>query len=308
MKTSPSEWYSRGRYLAVAGRRVFTVDVPAVAGAPPAPPVLALHGFPTSSWDFADAATELSNRGRRVILFDYTGFGFSDKPADLTGSVFDHADAAIAVVQAAEATRVLIWAHDLGTSVATELLARGERGELPFEIAGLVLMNGGVYVEMSRPGLAQRLLMSRAGPLFAYFNSRGIFVRQMRQLFGHPPAAGLLDAMWDLVALQQGHLRMARTIRFMDERVRFRDRWIGALTRARMPVLVAWGGRDPVTRLAIGERLAREIDGATLVAWDDLGHYPHVEDPVRAADAVAGVRTLADGVINEVVGAPPLTR
>lgn len=89
--------------------------------------MLALHGFPTSSWDFADAATELSRHGRRVILFDYTGFGFSDKPADLTGSVFDHADAAIAVVQASGAPRVVIWAHDLGTSVATELLASRAR-------------------------------------------------------------------------------------------------------------------------------------------------------------------------------------
>lgn len=150
-------------------------------------------------------------------------------------------------------------------------------------------MNGGVFVEMSRPWLGQRLLMSRAGPLLARFNRRGIFVRQMRQLFGREPAAGLLDAMWDLVTRENGHLRMARTIRFMDERVRFRDRWVGALARVRMPVVVAWGGRDPVTRLAIGERLAREIEGATLVAWDDLGHYPHVEDPVRATDAVAGV-------------------
>jgi pimeloyl-ACP methyl ester carboxylesterase len=290
VKTTPAEWHSRGRYLTIAGRRVFTVDVPAADGCPPAPPVLALHGFPTSSWDFADTANELSARGRRVILFDYTGFGFSDKPADFSGSVFEHADAATAVVLASRAERVLIWAHDLGTSVATELLARRERGELPFEIAGLVLMNGGVFVEMSRPGLGQRLLMSRAGPLLAYFNRRGIFVRQMQQLFGRAPAPGLLDAMWDMVARQHGHLRMARTIRFMDERRRFRDRWVGALTRVRMPVVVAWGGRDPVTRLAIGERLAREIDGATLVVWDDLGHYPHVEDPVRAADTVATVR------------------
>lgn len=291
MITTPADWHARGRYLTIAGRRLFTVDVPAAAGSPPTPPVLALHGFPTSSWDFADAAAELAKRGRRVILFDYTGFGFSDKPADLTGSVFDHADAAIAVVQASGAPRVVIWAHDLGTSVATELLARRELGELPFAIAGLVLMNGGVFVEMSRPGLGQRLLMSRAGPLLARFNRRGIFVRQMRQLFGQAPAAGLLDAMWDLVARERGHLRMAQTIRFMHERVRYRERWVGALRRAAMPTVVAWGARDPVTRLAIGERLAREIEGATLVAWDDLGHYPQVEDPARAAEVVA--RTLA---------------
>lgn len=289
MNTTTAAWHARGLHLTISGRRLFTVDVPAAAGSDPASVVLALHGFPTSSWDFADAATELATRGRRVILFDYTGFGFSDKPADLTGSVFDHADAAMAVVKASGAPQVVIWAHDLGTSVATELLARRELGQLPFEIAGLVLMNGGVFVEMSRPGLGQRLLMSRAGPWLARFNRRGVFVRQMRQLFGREPAAGLLDAMWDLVVRERGHWRMARTIRFMEERIRFRDRWVGPLTRATIPVVVAWGARDPVTRLEIGQRLAREIDGATLITWDDLGHYPHVEDPVRAADALTGM-------------------
>ena len=289
MNTTPSDWHTRGRMLDVSGRRVFTVDLPAGHEASGAAPVLALHGFPTSSWDFADAALALSKRGRRVLAFDYIGFGFSDKPANLTGSVFDHADNAIAVVMASGAARVTIWAHDLGTSVATELLARRERGELPFEIAGLVLMNGGVFVEMSRPALGQRLLMSPAGPLLARLNNRRIFVRQMRQLFGREPAAGLLDAMWDLIARDDGHLRMAQTIRFMAERVRFRDRWVGAATRATLPVVVAWGGRDPVTRLDIGERLAREIPGATLMTWDDLGHYPHVEDPARSADAVTGL-------------------
>ena len=289
MKTTPAAWEARGRPLDVSGRRVFTVDVAAAPDAPGAAPVLALHGFPTSSWDFADAALELSKRGRRVITFDYTGFGFSDKPANLTGSVFDHADTAIAVVKASGATSVSIWAHDLGTSVATELLARRERGELPFEITGLALMNGGVFVEMSQPALGQRLLMSPAGPLLARLNSRRIFVRQMRQLFGREPEPGVLDAMWDVIVRDDGHLRMARTIRFMAERVRFRDRWVGALTRVTLPVVVAWGGRDPVTRLDIGQRLAREIRGATLVTWDDLGHYPHVEDPARSADAVTGL-------------------
>ena len=109
MNTTPAAWHARGRYLDVSGRRVFTVDVPAAreasGAAPVLAPVLALHGFPTSSWDFADAASELSKRGRRVIAFDYTGFGFSDKPANLTGSVFDHADTAIAVVHASGASR-----------------------------------------------------------------------------------------------------------------------------------------------------------------------------------------------------------
>ena len=70
----------------------------------------------------------------------------------------------------------------------------------------------------------------------------------------------------------------AETIRYIEERSRFRERWIGALERLDIPVLVAWGEKDPVAVLAIAERLAGEIPGAGLVTWDDLGHYPQVED------------------------------
>lgn len=285
MTISPADWLALGKHLALPGARVFAVDLAPQASFPRTP-VLVLHGFPTSSWDFAEAAAEVARRGRRVLLFDDVGFGFSDKPAGASGSVFDHADAAAAVVRAAGVNAVCLWAHDMGTSVATELLARGERGLLPFTVAGIVLMNGGVFVEMSRPALGQRLLMSRAGPWLARLNRRRLFVGQMRRLFGRPPADGVLDAMWDLVAREDGHLRMPETIRFMHDRVRFRARWVGALTRTTVPVLVAWGARDPVTTLAIGQRLAREVPGAALVSWDELGHYPHVEDPGRVANDV----------------------
>jgi len=165
--------------------------------------------------------------------------------------------------------------------VATELLARRELGGTGFDIASVVLMNGGVLVEMSRPALGQRLLMSRAGPWFARFANRRLFTAQLARVFGRPPAPGVLDAMWLLASHGDGARRLPTTIRFMQDRQRFRQRWLGALSRIDRPVLVAWGARDPVTHIGIAHRLAREVPGATLVTWDDLGHYPHVEDAAR---------------------------
>ena len=34
------------------------------------------------------------------------------------------------------------------------------------------------------------------------------------------------------------------------------------------------------------EQLAREIPNAKLEVWDELGHYPQVEDPRRVVDTV----------------------
>lgn len=295
MRLTPQQWRLLGHEVPLPDARVFALDL-AAEGAPPRErtALLALHGFPTSSWDWAEAAPLVAASGRRVLLFDGLGFGLTETSADAACSVFDQADAAIAVLRAAGVARVHIWAHDMGTSVATELLARREQGLLPFDVASVVLMNGGLYVEMSRPAVGQRLLMSRAGPWFARLGRRAIFAAQMRRLFGRVPDPGVINSMWDLVAHDGGTRRLPTTIRFMGDRARFRRRWIGALERSGLPVLIAWGGADPVTRLDIGQRLARDIPGAELQTWDDLGHYPHVEDAVRVARDVSAFLSRVD--------------
>lgn len=263
--------------------RIFAVELGGGSGTP----VLALHGFPTSSWDFAEAAEVLAASGRRIVLFDFLGFGFSDKPHDAGYSLFEQAEIAIAVARALGVERAHLWAHDMGTSVATELLALRERSLLPFEVASVVLMNGSVHIEMAQPTIGQRLLKSPAGAAFARVARKEIFVAQMRRIFARRPDGAVLDAMWSLLAREDGPLRLPMIIRYMEERVRFRRRWIGALERIDRPVLVAWGAKDPVARMAIGERLARETPGADLVSWDDLGHYPQVEQPARVAATIA---------------------
>ena len=286
---SPETWRKRGRTIDLPDGRIFAVELGGGTGLP----VLALHGFPTSSWDFAEAGGALHTRGRRVILFDFLGFGLSDKPHDAGYSLFEQAEVAIAVARAFDVSGAHLWAHDMGTSVATELLARRERGMLPFEIASVVLMNGSVHIDMAHPTVGQRILKSPAGPLFARIARKPVFFAQMQRIFARPPPQGALDGMWGLLVREDGTMRLPSIIRYMDERVRFRRRWIGALERSDLPVLVAWGAKDPVATLAIGERLARETPGAELVTWHDLGHYPQVEDPERVAETIG---TFLDSV------------
>lgn len=277
------EFRARGRFVPTVDGKVFAI----ASGKEDAgePPVLVLHGFPTSSWDFADAIELLAPR-RRVVALDFLGFGWSDKPPELGYSLFEQADATIAAAEAFNLRRVHLWAHDMGTSVATELLARRERGLLPFEIASLVLMNGSVHIEMAQLTLGQRVLKSPLGPLFARLNNRRTFKAQLRRVFARPPSDAELDAMWELAAREDGPARFPQIIRYTEERARFRRRWIGALERFDRPALVAWGRLDPVAVAPIAEQLAREIPGAALLFWDDLGHYPQVEDTARVVKDV----------------------
>ena len=53
-----------------------------------------------------------------------------------------------------------------------------------------------------------------------------------------------------------------------------------------MPALILWGGRDRLIPPDDAKRFHRDIAGSTLVIFDDLGHAPEEEDPVRTVEAV----------------------
>ena len=78
--------------------------------------------------------------------------------------------------------RVLLVAHDMGTSVATELLARDIEGRLKARLAAVLLFNGSMILERASLTLAQKLLRSRLGPLAARLSSERSFRAQFRRI------------------------------------------------------------------------------------------------------------------------------
>jgi pimeloyl-ACP methyl ester carboxylesterase len=306
-----NDWRAQGTRHRVFGRDVFAVSVGPTAGPtagpthgpPGAPsdtePILVLHGFPSSSRDFSAALPRLASL-RRVVVHDHLGFGLSEKPADYSYSLLEQAEVALGLWRSLGIARGHLVAHDYGTSVATELLARRERGLCPVDFASVTFCNGSVHLDLAHLTPAQRLLRRpRLGPIFARLASRRVFVAQLRRILGDPASVpeSELDAMWEGLTRVQGRERLAALAGYMDERVRFRARWIDPLTRLDLRCHILWGRRDPVALPAIAEQLAREIPGATLTWLDDLGHYPMLEAPARWADAVLaflGPRTAPD--------------
>ena len=93
------------------------------------PVFVLLHGFPSSSFDWRGLLAE--GREHAALAFDFLGFGLSSKPRDGDYSLFRQADLTVGAdpPRARRPPRFIV-AHDMGTSVATELMARDLRGEL----------------------------------------------------------------------------------------------------------------------------------------------------------------------------------
>jgi pimeloyl-ACP methyl ester carboxylesterase len=107
------------------------------------PPVLLLHGWPTSSFLWRDVITPIA-RQNRVVALDLPGFGASDKPLGIRYG-FDLFDRALdGFLAALEIDEVAIAVHDLGGPVGLHwALHRPER------VTKLALLNTLVYPEFS---------------------------------------------------------------------------------------------------------------------------------------------------------------
>src|SRR5437016_3837467 len=108
-------WLQSGTLTEVAGHRIFVRERP---GARDRPQLVFLHGYPSSSFDWRHAFATLS--GHPLIAFDFLGYGLSEKPRDQLDSLSTQADIAEAVVDRSAVGPVVLVAHDMGSSVATE--------------------------------------------------------------------------------------------------------------------------------------------------------------------------------------------
>jgi pimeloyl-ACP methyl ester carboxylesterase len=276
------EWSRRGEAEEFRGGRIHVFQREGSG-----PPILLLHGFPSSSYDWRALLAERTEGA--VLAFDFLGFGLSDKPRDHTYTLAWQADLTEELVRRRLGDGpVFLAAHDMGTSVATELLARDLEGRLGIELAGVLLFNGSIVVEKASLTPAQRMLRSPAGPLVARLSSERFFRREFKRLFSpaHPLSDEEAEDQWSLICHNGGRTLAHKLINYIDERVRHARRWHGAVRDWEGALSFAWGLRDPVATVAVLDALTELRPAAPVERLPELGHYPQIEDPAAIAAAL----------------------
>lgn len=255
-----------------------------------------LHAFPTSSWDWAKVAPALEPRFR-LLCFDFLGFGDSDKPRGHRYSIFEQADLCEALWRRLGVEETGVIAHDYGATVALELAARHEEGRaLAARISKLVLLNGALYNQLARPLLVQRLLTAPLlGPLVARTVTKRVFVRSLASVLSARDQVpdSELHEHWHALRRRGGTVAVAPQLaRFLVERRLHAARWEGALERSGIPVVCLWGMADPRSGAPVVEHLRRRLPEASVVAFEDVGHYPQLEASDRVAEEIAAAFRL----------------
>jgi pimeloyl-ACP methyl ester carboxylesterase len=284
-------WEGLGTYRTLLGYRIFTIDAPPTS-AVASTPLLIIHGFPTSSFDYRLILDAL-RVGRRVLLLDMLGFGLSDKP-DLHYTVSFQVDLICAFLDEIGVDEVALLTHDFGDTVGGELLARVLEGSTPISVSRRVVTNGSIYIEMAHLNDGQKLLLSLNDEMLPeeLAPTTDALCASLASTLSphHGVDPNEIADHAALIAMHHGQRVLPRTIRYIEERRANEARFTGAIEAHPSPLAIVWGADDPIAVVAMSARLHRARPDAQLTVLDQVGHYPMVEAPqLFVAPVLAGL-------------------
>jgi pimeloyl-ACP methyl ester carboxylesterase len=245
--------------------------------------VVCVHGFPDDASTYDDLADALAAAGFRVAAVNLRGY----HPSPSSGSL-DYDDlvedlAAVTQALSPDAPVVLIG-HDYGAQLGYALLARW-----PHRYRRAVLISG------AHPAVLQR--NARRHPR-QWWMSRYIVFFQTGRLADRWVARrdfAYIDRLWrrwspgfDVPTERGVHIKDTLRASMPAPVAMYRAGGFGsARDPICVPTLVITGGRDgcALPSLADGQE-ALFTSGYEAHLWDDVGHYPHLEEPGRTAETV----------------------
>lgn len=254
------------------------------------PCLLIFHGYPYNSFDFKDVWAGLISKFH-VIVPDMLGMGFSDKPSMYSYSFEDHVEMYTALLQHFNVSEVHILAHDLGNSVVQEFIARNQEKRNPFTIKSIAFLNGGLFMDVYKPRVIQRLLSQSPKPigkLLSRLMSKKSVDKATSEVFGvdTKPSEGLLQDFWEILNYNNGKSIAYLIGRLIFDKVNYQDRWIKAMQQTNIPMCFINGPSDPNSGIHMAKRYQELIPSPNVILLSkNIGHWPQLEAPDQVLKA-----------------------
>ncbi len=263
------------------------------AGAGPA--FVVMHGCPDNLHIWDDLVPYLVAAGRRVVTFDFLGFGASDKPAGAAYSFRQQLGDLESVADQLELGKIVPVAHDSsGMAALNYTLARRER------VDSVIMLNS-AYSEDST------VLWPEMITLFATRNLHALaleFTRspeqfgwllrwqqaQFAQALPESQRPHFTDFIGKLITANfveqpgAGPAFVQLTAEFFAEHERNANH-LPQLKALDVAVRLIWGNYDPYIPVAVAERRQSQLKSASLTVVP-AGHWLQTDEPAQLARAM----------------------
>ena len=264
-----------------------------------ASPLVLLHGTGASlhSWDGWVAALRAR---KRVIRIDLPGFGLTGPfvgPPDSSYAADDYRGDSYArfvldVLDALAVPRAVIGGNSLGGEVAWRVASLA-----PQRVDKLILVDATGYAfEPTEVPLGFRIAampgLRRVGE---HLLPRTVVAASVRSVYGDPARVSdaLVDRYYELTLRAGNRAALVQRAQAWSP-----AEGVAQVSGVVAPTLVLWGGRDRIIPPTLAQRFARDIPGAQVLLFDELGHVPQEEDPARTVAAVKAFLGIGAAVVS----------
>jgi pimeloyl-ACP methyl ester carboxylesterase len=292
-------WCQAGEYYSWESTLPVNADFEALniyhicQGVPENPAILMIHGYPTSSFDYAPLFAELSE-DHYVCALDTPGYGFSDKP--LNGydySIFDDARLVDEYIrQVAGLDEFILLTHDKGDSVGLALLQIYQAyDEKPYQINHHFITNGNIYLPLAELTNSQKALLNPiSGPLISALVSGVPLAEGLADLtFATTLSQSEIDSYASIFDYQDGGRVQHEIIEYLNERSENEVGWLEGLAKSEIPTTLIWGELDAIAPVAVPDHVWTNYlqDRETPAAYWRIpcaDHYLQVDEPELIAN------------------------
>jgi haloalkane dehalogenase len=252
------------------------------------PTIILMHGFP-DNLHLYDRLFPYISPPRRIIAFDFLGWGASDKPIGYPYTASNQVGDLDAVITQLLLQQVILVAHDASGPPAIDwALAQSER------VAGLVLLNTyycsmptlrspeaiwlfstPVIRNIARPvsqmfgnWIFRRMYWWQVGRFIRDADVRREFVPLLYQQFDATPSA---------------RAAFFRLNEDLLPTVRSRTAMIPKLREFRRPVRIIFGDADPSLNSGVARKFHEFLPGSELFLIPGAGHFVQMDEPAQVA-------------------------
>jgi pimeloyl-ACP methyl ester carboxylesterase len=240
-------------------------------------PVILIHGFGGSMWQWEHQQTPLSAQVR-LITPDLIGSGLSDKPdiAYLPEQMLEYFIGFMDAVQTKQATLV---GNSMGAGLAIGMaLAHPDR------VSQLILIDGlpaNVRDKLTSPSIKRAMNTSAPSWIVSFGNwlFGGFMIESILREIVHDPALLTPAVIERSNRNRQRPGLIAPTMSARDNLPLWEAGFAKRIGEITQPTLILWGEEDRVFPIGVGEELQRTIKGSSLVRIPQAGHIPQWERP-----------------------------
>lgn len=247
------------------------------------PPIVFIHGFPTSCKSWRSVADKLVDR-YRCISFDLMGFGDSDKPLNESYTIPRHSELLMDAINKLGLTKPMLVGHSMGGGMCLYIAHKMKEN-----VSGVFVSDPACYLQQLpwfflalKVPVIPILVLRLIPPKIAYWMVKDT-------AFDRKSCKHYEDMYEYIINVQKAGAAEAFVSTARDINKGEITSLISNYSNLNIPIGIIWGKKDRIIPVKFAHRLASDIPDASLTIVENCGHCPQEEYPEITYNALKDI-------------------